>query len=162
MTQYLLKLSKNWLQTTRQQELHLLKNVWQALQSQDLFRHIVLSYEAQSYMYGEVYQLIFRYWSSTIPHWKPEKQLFPLQTSVWERNVKAEPFDQFPFLGCNANSENELNLRQSHVWTAFSKMRKGKMIEAETLINQIRRPEWLEKRPKGSTLFWIPRPDQRQ
>lgn len=35
------------------------------------------------------------------------------------------------------------------VWTAFSKMRKGKMIEAETLLNQIRRPEWLAKRPKA-------------
>jgi predicted Zn-dependent protease len=35
------------------------------------------------------------------------------------------------------------------VWSAFSKMRKGNMIEAETLLNQIRKPEWLAKRPKA-------------
>ena len=35
------------------------------------------------------------------------------------------------------------------VWTAFSKMRKGKMIQAETLLNQIRKPEWLAKGPKA-------------
>lgn len=35
------------------------------------------------------------------------------------------------------------------VWAAFAKMRKGKMLEAETLLNHIRRPEWLANRPKA-------------
>ncbi len=32
-----------------------------------------------------------------------------------------------------------------NVWAAFSKLQKGKIIEAEILINQIKRPEWLVK-----------------
>ena len=31
------------------------------------------------------------------------------------------------------------------VWAAFSKLRKGKLLEAEVLINQIKKPEWLAK-----------------
>ena len=31
------------------------------------------------------------------------------------------------------------------VWAAFSKLRKGQLLEAEVLINQIKRPEWLAK-----------------
>ncbi len=32
-----------------------------------------------------------------------------------------------------------------NVWVAFSKLQKGKIIEAELLINQIKKPEWLVK-----------------
>jgi tetratricopeptide (TPR) repeat protein len=32
-----------------------------------------------------------------------------------------------------------------NVWAAFSKLRKGKILEAELLINQIKKPEWLVK-----------------
>ena len=32
-----------------------------------------------------------------------------------------------------------------NVWAAFSKLQKGKILEAELLINQIKRPEWLIK-----------------
>ena len=32
-----------------------------------------------------------------------------------------------------------------NVWAAFSKLQKGKIMEAEFLINQIKKPEWLVK-----------------
>ena len=32
-----------------------------------------------------------------------------------------------------------------NVWAAFSKLQKGKIMEAELLINQIKKPEWLAK-----------------
>ena len=32
-----------------------------------------------------------------------------------------------------------------NVWAAFSKLQKGKIMEAELLINQIKKPEWLVK-----------------
>ena len=32
-----------------------------------------------------------------------------------------------------------------NVWAAFSKLQKGKIMEAEFLINQIKKPEWLAK-----------------
>lgn len=36
-----------------------------------------------------------------------------------------------------------------NIWAAFSKLRKGKLVEAETLINQIKRPELLTKQHRA-------------
>lgn len=35
-----------------------------------------------------------------------------------------------------------------NVWAAFSKLQKGKVMEAELLLNQIKKPEWLVKQNK--------------
>ncbi|RMG84690.1 MAG: hypothetical protein D6714_07350 [Bacteroidetes bacterium] len=39
------------------------------------------------------------------------------------------------------------------VWQAFALMRKGKMLEAEILLNKIRKPEWLAPRPRAYYFF---------
>jgi hypothetical protein len=36
-----------------------------------------------------------------------------------------------------------------NIWAAFSKLRKGKIQEAENLINQIKRPDFLAKKPRA-------------
>ncbi|MFT5167552.1 MAG: hypothetical protein ACI8P3_002790 [Saprospiraceae bacterium] len=36
-----------------------------------------------------------------------------------------------------------------NIWAAFSMLKKGKIEEAETLVNQIKRPEFLAKKPRA-------------